>query len=193
MKSRAGMKALIDNHQTRDLGMLLTQEPSITASGTRERQRVKTIPTDGGERLDPISKSDLRQSKTIHVLSPATCSHPDLASIKIWMADTRILVFSAYISLYRCTGPRRHQRNRYYQLFTTQYKRLSKISTGQPAQYRQEISAATTRPQRRYSELSLHMRRNYTAKLRKAYDGVNWEKIGIEVKNTVESLASTAS
>jgi hypothetical protein len=29
---------------------------------TREPQRVEAIPTDGGERLDPIPKFDLRQS-----------------------------------------------------------------------------------------------------------------------------------
>ena len=67
-------------------------------SNTREPQRVATLSIHSGERFGSIPKPYLCHRK------PSTSSHrqlrrnhPDLTAIKVWTADSQILIFSVYI------------------------------------------------------------------------------------------------
>ncbi|OQE69718.1 hypothetical protein PENNAL_c0129G05440 [Penicillium nalgiovense] len=82
MKSRAGMEALINDHQSQKLDVLLIQEPSITAYRTYVNHSALIYVNR------KLSTSSHRQVR---------CNHPDLTAIKVWTADSQILIFSVYI------------------------------------------------------------------------------------------------
>ncbi|KAJ5513135.1 hypothetical protein N7463_002687 [Penicillium fimorum] len=99
MKSRAGMEALINDHQSQKLDVLLIQEPSITAYRTHVNHSAWRL-------YQPTVESDsVRFRSLIYVnrkLSTSShrqvrCNHPDLTAVKIWTADSQILIFSVYI------------------------------------------------------------------------------------------------
>ncbi|OQD63307.1 hypothetical protein PENANT_c468G10410, partial [Penicillium antarcticum] len=99
MKSKAGMEALINDHQSQKLDVLLIQEPSITAYRTHVNHSAWRL-------YQPTVESDLvRFRSLIYVnrkLSTSShrqvrCNHPDLTAVKIWTADSQILIFSVYI------------------------------------------------------------------------------------------------
>lgn len=99
MKSRPGMEALINDHHTQSLDILLIQEPPISAyrthvSHTTWRRYQPTPPEESGRYRSllyvnkKISTSSHRQ---IH------CDHPDVAAVKIWTPELQFLLFSIYI------------------------------------------------------------------------------------------------
>lgn len=87
---RAGMEALINDHQCQKLDVLLIQEPSITAHRTHVNHSAWRI-------YQPTVESDsVRFRSLIYVnrkLSTSShrqvrCNHLDLTAIKIWTANS---------------------------------------------------------------------------------------------------------
>lgn len=99
MKSRAEMEALINNHPSLDLDVLLIQEPSMTAFRTHLNHSAWRLyrPTMENDeaRFRSLIYVNRRLSTSSHRQVP--CNYPDLATVKIWSADTQILIFSVYI------------------------------------------------------------------------------------------------
>jgi hypothetical protein len=99
MKSRAGMEALINDHQSQNLDVLLIQEPPITAYQTHVNHSAWRLyrPTRGSEsvRFRSLIYVNRKLSTSSHRQLP--CNHPDLTAVKVWTADTQILIFSIYI------------------------------------------------------------------------------------------------
>jgi hypothetical protein len=271
MKSRAGMEALINDHQTQDLDVLLIQEPSITAYRTHVNHSAWRLyrPT-----VEPTVESDsIRFRSLIYVnrrLSTSShrqvpCNHPDLTAIKIWTADTQILVFSVYIQPVPMHTPEEASAgpvlsaihdtiqktlqdnsrttsiilsgdfNRHHPTWAGNHIQPRFIedagevidffnayglqgclprgtatfwSLSHPGRNSTIDQTVTDQPnllikchlyhdnygsdhRATYSEWSLRMRRNSTAKARKAYDRADWEKIGIEVKSAMEPWKET--
>lgn len=99
MKSGPRMEALINDHQSQDLDVLLIQEPSITTYRTHVnhsawRLHRPTTQLDAG-RFRSLIYVNRRISTSSHRQIP--CDHPDIAAIKIWTANSQILLFSIYI------------------------------------------------------------------------------------------------
>ncbi|KAJ5292665.1 COP9 signalosome complex subunit 7 [Penicillium atrosanguineum] len=90
MKSRAGMEALMNDHQSQDLDVLLIQEPSITAYRTHVNHSAWRLyrPTVGNTevRIRSLIYVNRRLSTSSHRQMP--CNRPDLTAVKIWSADT---------------------------------------------------------------------------------------------------------
>lgn len=99
MKSRAGMEALINDHQSQDLDMLLIQEPPMTAYRTHVNHNAWRLyrPTYSNE--SPRYRSLLYVNKRIATSShrQIRCNHPDLVAVKLWTAEVQYLIFSIYI------------------------------------------------------------------------------------------------
>lgn len=99
MKSRAGMEALINDHQSQDLDLLLIQEPSITAYRTHVNHSAWRLyqPTVGSDsvRFRSLIYVNRKLSPSSHRQAP--CDRPDLTAVKIWTADSHVLIFSVYI------------------------------------------------------------------------------------------------
>ena len=99
MRSRAGMEALINDHQSQDLDVLLIQEPSISAYRTHVNHSAWRLyrPTMENDevRFRSLIYVNRRLSTSSHRQVP--CNHPDLTAVKIWSADTQLLIFSVYI------------------------------------------------------------------------------------------------
>jgi ribonuclease HI len=99
MKSGPRMEALINDPQSQDLDILLIQEPSITTYRTHVNHSAWRLyrPTT---QLDAVRFRSLiyvnrKVSTSSHRQIP--CDHPDVAVIKIWTANSQILVYSIYI------------------------------------------------------------------------------------------------
>jgi hypothetical protein len=93
------MEALINDPQTKDLDILLIQEPSITTYRTHVNHSAwrlyrPTTQTDA-VRFRSLVYVNRRISTSSHRQIP--CDHPDGTAIKIWSADFQILIFSVYI------------------------------------------------------------------------------------------------
>ncbi|GAA3296697.1 hypothetical protein GCM10020218_080510 [Dactylosporangium vinaceum] len=93
------MEALINDHQSQELDILLIQEPSITTYRTHVNHSAWRLyrPTT---QLDAVRFRSLvyvnrRISTSSH--RQILCDHPDVAAIKIWTANSQILLFSIYI------------------------------------------------------------------------------------------------
>ena len=99
MKSGPGMEALINDHQSQNLDVLLIQEPSITTCRTHVNHSAWRLyrPTVESEvvRFRSLIYVNRGVSTSSHRQIP--CNHPDLTAIKIWTADHQILIFSVYI------------------------------------------------------------------------------------------------
>ncbi|KAJ5346168.1 hypothetical protein N7452_004172 [Penicillium brevicompactum] len=106
MKSGPRMEALINDHQSQNLDVLLIQEPSITTYRTHVnhsswRLYRPTTDTDTA-RFRSLIYVNRRVSTSSH--RQILCDHPDVAAIKIWTSDFQILFFSVYIpSVPLCT------------------------------------------------------------------------------------------
>ncbi|KAI3091997.1 hypothetical protein CBS147333_10276 [Penicillium roqueforti] len=99
MKSGPRMEALINDHQTQNLDVLVIQEPSITTYQTHVNHSAwrlyrPTLETDA-DRFRSLIYVNQRISTSSH--RQILCDHPDIAAIKIWTADTQLLLFSVYI------------------------------------------------------------------------------------------------
>jgi hypothetical protein len=90
MKSRAGMEALINDHQSLDMDVLLIQEPSTTVPKTCQPQCIATIPTDLPEQLGPILEPDLCQLEAVDILTPTSDMRPS-GHGSSYNLDTRLL------------------------------------------------------------------------------------------------------
>src|SRR4051812_8152723 len=107
-KSREGMEALINDPHTRNLDILLIQEPSITTYGTHVNHSGSRLyqPTyTGGERKRSLLYINRRISTSSH--RQIRCDHRDITAVKMWTTDVQILIFSVYIppvDFYRSTG-----------------------------------------------------------------------------------------
>jgi ribonuclease HI len=93
------MEALINDHQSQDLDVLLIQEPSITTYSTHVNHSAwrlyrPTIQTDA-VRFRSLIYINRRISTSSHRQIP--CDHSDVTAIKIWTADSQTLFFSIYI------------------------------------------------------------------------------------------------
>lgn len=99
MKSGPRMEALINDHQSQDLDVLLIQEPSITTYRTHVNHSAWRLHRPTAQ-LDPGRfRSLIYVNRRISTLShrQIPCDHPDIAAIKIWTANSQILLFSIYI------------------------------------------------------------------------------------------------
>ncbi|KAI9044305.1 uncharacterized protein KD926_001536 [Aspergillus affinis] len=69
-----------------------SQEPSITSYQTHVNHSAWRLyrPTVGTDAVRNLSTSSHRQIR---------CDHPDITAIKIWTADTQILIFSVYLAV----------------------------------------------------------------------------------------------
>jgi Endonuclease-reverse transcriptase len=97
-KSREGMEALINDPHTRNLDILLIQEPSITTYGTHVNHsgwRLYQPTYIGGERKRSLLYVNRRISTSSH--RQIRCNHRDITAVKMWTTDAQILIFSVYI------------------------------------------------------------------------------------------------
>ncbi|KAI3094034.1 hypothetical protein CBS147333_10045 [Penicillium roqueforti] len=99
MKSGPRMEALINDHQSQDLDILLIQEPSITTYHTHVNHSAwrlyrPTVETDA-TRFRSLIYVNRRVSTASHRQVP--CNHRDVAAVKIWISDSQILLFSVYL------------------------------------------------------------------------------------------------
>lgn len=99
MKSGPRMEALINDHQSQNLDVLLIQEPSITTYRTHVNHSSWRL-------YRPTTKTDAAQFRSLVYVNrnistsahrQIPCDHPDVAAIKIWTPDSQILFFSVYI------------------------------------------------------------------------------------------------
>lgn len=99
MKSRAGMEALINDHQTQNLDVLLIQEPPVTAYRTHVNHSAWRLyrPTyaDESARFRSLLYINRRISTSSH--RQILCNHPDVTAVKIWTPEVQYLLFSIYI------------------------------------------------------------------------------------------------
>ncbi|KAI2734534.1 hypothetical protein DTO013E5_9920 [Penicillium roqueforti] len=100
MKSGPRMEALINDHQSQDLDVLLIQEPSITTYQTHVNHSAWRL-------YRPITETDAGRFRSLIYINrkvstsshrQIACDHPDVTAIKIWTADSQFLIFSVYLS-----------------------------------------------------------------------------------------------
>ena len=99
MKSRAGMEALINDHQSQNLDVLLIQEPPITAYRTHVNHSAWRLYRPTVESDSVRSRSLIYVNRKLSTSShrQLPCNHPDLTAVKVRTTDTQILIFSVYI------------------------------------------------------------------------------------------------
>ncbi|BAE66183.1 unnamed protein product [Aspergillus oryzae RIB40] len=99
MKSRPGMEALINDHQSQNLDMLLIQEPPMTAYRSHVNHSAwrlyRPTYTDESVRFRSLLYVNRRISTSSH--RQIHCNHPDVVAIKIWTPELQYLIFSVYI------------------------------------------------------------------------------------------------
>lgn len=99
MKSGPRMEALINDPQSQHLDVLLIQEPSITTYSTHVNHNAWRLyrPTAQSDavRFRSLIYVNRRISTSSH--RQILCNHPDVAAIKIWTANSQMLIFSIYI------------------------------------------------------------------------------------------------
>lgn len=92
------MEALINDHHTQNLDILLIQEPSITTYGTHVNHSAWRVyqPTHRGEqRKRSLLYVNRRISTSSH--RQIRCNHRDVTAVKIWTTREQILIFSVYL------------------------------------------------------------------------------------------------
>ncbi|EGD99960.1 hypothetical protein TESG_08624 [Trichophyton tonsurans CBS 112818] len=98
-RSRAGMEALINDTETRNLDVLLVQEPPLTAYKTHVNHSAWRLyqPTiqEENSRKRSLLYVNRRISTSVH--RQMKCNHPDVTAVRIWTTATQILLFSVYI------------------------------------------------------------------------------------------------
>lgn len=99
MKTRAAMEALINDPASRDLDVLLIQEPPMSAYRThvnhRDWYRYQPTYHDDEVRVRSLLYVNKRISTSAH--QQIRCNHPDITAIKIWNGERQVLVFSVYV------------------------------------------------------------------------------------------------
>ncbi|KAJ8147384.1 hypothetical protein LV165_008823 [Aspergillus fumigatus] len=99
VSQRAGMEALINDHQTQNLDVLLIQEPPVTAYRTHVNHSAWRLyqPTYANEsaRFRSLLYINRRISTSSH--RQILCNHPDVTAVKIWTPKVQYLLFSIYI------------------------------------------------------------------------------------------------
>jgi ribonuclease HI len=100
MKSGPGMEALINDHQSQNLDVLLIQEPSITSYRTHVNHSAWRLyqPTVESDEVRFRSLTYVNRKLSTSSHRQIQCNHPDITAIKIWTADSQILLFSVYIA-----------------------------------------------------------------------------------------------
>jgi Endonuclease-reverse transcriptase/Reverse transcriptase (RNA-dependent DNA polymerase) len=92
------MEALVNDHHTQNLDILLIQEPSITTYGTHVNHsawRVYQPTYIGGQRMRSLLYINRRISTASH--RQIRCNHRDVTAVKIWTTGEQILIFSVYL------------------------------------------------------------------------------------------------
>ncbi|KAJ6157229.1 hypothetical protein N7497_006114 [Penicillium chrysogenum] len=188
MKSREGMEALINDHQSQKLDVLLIQEPSIIAYQTHVNHSAWRLyqprVVSGSVRYRSLIYVNRNLSTFSH--RQMRCNHPDLTAIKVWTADSQILIFSVYIppsylprgtaTFWSLSHPGRS--STIDQTVTNSPDLLIKCHL-----YHDNYGSDHRGT---YSEWYLQAQRNLTAKPRKAYDRADWEKIGKDIHGLFE-------
>jgi hypothetical protein len=99
MRSRAAMEALINDHKTQNIDILLIQEPPVTAYRTHVNHRQWQLykPTHPDEEVRKCSL--LYVNKRIPTLAhrQVPCNSPDVAAVKVWTDEVQLLIFSVYV------------------------------------------------------------------------------------------------
>jgi hypothetical protein len=146
MKSRAGMEALINDHRSQNLDVLLIQEPPITAYQTHVNHSAWRLyrPTVGSDsvRFRSLIYVNRKLSTSSHRQLP--CNHPDLTAVKVWTADTQILIFSIYIPPVPMHTPKEASAATVLSTIQDTIQTPSKMSTGALALSSLEISTDIT-------------------------------------------------
>jgi ribonuclease HI len=93
------MEALINDHQSQNLDVLLIQEPSITSYRTHVNHSAWRLYRPTIETDEVRVRSLIYVNRTLSTSShrQIRCDHPDITAIKIWTANSQILLFSVYI------------------------------------------------------------------------------------------------
>ena len=93
------MEALINDPQSQDLDVLLIQEPSITTYRTHVNHSAWRLYRPAAQLDADRFRSLIYVNRRISTSShrQISCDHPDIAAIKIWTANSQILLFSIYI------------------------------------------------------------------------------------------------
>src|SRR3954447_6724235 len=93
------MEGLINDSATRDLDVLLIQEPPMSAYRTyvnhRDWYRYQPTYHDDEVRVRSLLYVNKRISTSAH--QQIRCNHPDITAIKIWNGERQVLVFSVYV------------------------------------------------------------------------------------------------
>ena len=99
MKSGPRMEALINDHQSQNLDILLIQEPSITTYRTHVNHSSWRLyrPTTETDTARFRSLIYVNRNISTSAYRQIPYDHPDVAAIKIWTSDSQILFFSVYI------------------------------------------------------------------------------------------------
>jgi hypothetical protein len=93
------MEALINDYQSQNLDILLIQEPSISSYQTHVNHSAWRLyrPTVETDAVRFRSLIYVNQNLTTSSHRQIRCDYPDITAIKIWTADTQILIFSVYL------------------------------------------------------------------------------------------------
>lgn len=99
MKSRAGMEVIINAHQSRGLDVRPIQEPLITAYRTQVNHGAWRLyqPTVAGDSVRFRSLIYVNRKLSTSSHRQVRCDHPSLTAVKIWTANSQILILSVYI------------------------------------------------------------------------------------------------
>ncbi|KAJ5666541.1 uncharacterized protein N7477_008989 [Penicillium maclennaniae] len=100
MKSGPRMEALVNDHQSQNLDVLLIQEPSVTTYRTYVNHSVWRLYRLTVEADTVRFRSLIYMNRNLSTSShrQVLCDHPDITAIKIWTAESQILIFSVYIA-----------------------------------------------------------------------------------------------
>jgi hypothetical protein len=93
------MEALINDHESENLDVVLIQEPSTTYYRTYVNHSAWRLyrPTIESDEVWVRSLIYVNRKLSISSHQQIRCQHPDITAIKIWTAESQILLFSVYI------------------------------------------------------------------------------------------------
>jgi hypothetical protein len=98
-KSRPGMEALINDPDTRNLDILLIQEPPLSMYKTHVTHSAWRLYQPTTEEDKTRKRSLLYVNKRISTSShrQMECDHPDVTAVRMWTTIAQFLIFSVYI------------------------------------------------------------------------------------------------
>jgi hypothetical protein len=93
------MEALINDTKTRNLDILLIQEPPLSAYKTHVNHSAWRLYQSTVEEDKTRKRSLLYVSKRISTAAhlQVRCNHPDVTAIKVWTTAAQFLIFSVYV------------------------------------------------------------------------------------------------